>query len=184
VYTTVHIFEGPQASTFGLAGELSQGGLGPVVPISSGEDVPTDNTSGESRALVAVCAGDGVEVAMTAVHRATRWSTGALVLVVPDHFLGAGVDQLESAEAGGAVVATIRSIAVQRGRHLRANVVVVPGSLLGLPPVEQRGPLRREVTSADVAGTTAFLLSAEARYVNGQVLFVNAGRHLFTSLSA
>jgi hypothetical protein len=106
-----------------------------------------------------------------------------LVAVVSDGYLGTDGPAVESAMYSGAAVTIVRSIAVRQGSSVRANVVCVPESLLG-EKGSQRGPLRQEVEVQDVAHAVAFFLDASGGYLNGQVLFADGGRHVFSSLSA
>ena len=46
--------------------------------------------------------------------------------------------------------------------------------------LEQHTPLRRNVTTDEVADATVFLLSDLARAVTGEVLHVDAGAHAVT----
>jgi hypothetical protein len=106
-----------------------------------------------------------------------------MVAVVSDGYLGTDGPSVESAMHGGAAIAVVRSIAVRRGSDARANVVCVPESLFG-EQGSQRAPLRQEVEVEDVAHAVAFFLDASGGYLNGQVLFANGGRHVFSSMSA
>lgn len=106
-----------------------------------------------------------------------------LVLVVGDGWLGTDRADLSATSAAGAAVATARSVAVRRGGTSRPNVVCVPDALFGREGA-QRGPLRTEVGCADVANAVAFLLGPSGGYLSGQVLFVNGGRQLFSSMTA
>lgn len=106
-----------------------------------------------------------------------------IVAVVSDGYLGSDGPGREPAMFGGAAVSLVRSLAVRRGGESRANVVCVPESLFGEPGTP-RGPLRHAVTSEDVAQAVAFFLDESGGYLNGQVLFVDGGRHVFSSMSA
>lgn len=106
-----------------------------------------------------------------------------VVIIVGDGFLGTDVGQLAPAMGAAAAVTIVRSIAVRRGRSGRANVVCVPAAMFGTEGA-QRGPLARTTDMGDIANAIAFLLDEQAGYVTGQVLFVNGGRHLFSSMSA
>jgi enoyl-[acyl-carrier-protein] reductase (NADH) len=44
--------------------------------------------------------------------------------------------------------------------------------------------LKLEIGAADVADVIAFTLSDQSSYIDGQVLYANGGRHLFSSLTA
>ena len=47
-----------------------------------------------------------------------------------------------------------------------------------LTHVEERAPLHRNVTTADVGGAAAFLASSLANGVTGEVLYVDSGLHI------
>lgn len=106
-----------------------------------------------------------------------------IVAVVSDGYLGTDGPAVKAAMHAGAAVTVVRSIAVRRGSDARANVVCVPESLLG-EPGSQRAPLRQEVETQDVAHAVAFFLDPSGGYLNGQVLYADGGRHVFSSLSA
>ena len=106
-----------------------------------------------------------------------------IVVVISDGYLGTDGPAVASAMYDGAAVSLIRSIAVRRGSTIRANVVCVPEQLFG-EPGSQRAPLRQEVEIDDVAHAVAFFLDSAGGYLNGQVLFADGGRHIFSSLSA
>lgn len=106
-----------------------------------------------------------------------------IVFVVGDAYLGTDAPALEGAMVAAAAVTASRSLAVRRGATTRANVVCVPAALLGIEGA-QRGPLPAPVELADVAAGVAFLLGDSGSYLNGQVLFVNGGRQLFSSQTA
>jgi len=106
-----------------------------------------------------------------------------LVFVVGDGYLGTDVEDLSGALGGASAVAAARSLAVRTGSPRRANVVCIPERFLGSTGV-LRGPLAAEVEVGDIADAVAFLLSDDAGYVHGQVLFVDGGRHLFSSMTA
>ena len=106
-----------------------------------------------------------------------------LVAVVSDGYLGTDGPAVGTAMYGGAAITVVRSIAVRQGSSVRANVVCVPEALLG-ESGSQRGPLHQDVEVQDVAHAVAFFLDASGGYLNGQVLFADGGRHVFSSLSA
>ncbi|MEX2423504.1 MAG: SDR family oxidoreductase [Acidimicrobiia bacterium] len=106
-----------------------------------------------------------------------------LVAVVSDGYLGTDGPAVGSAMYGGAAVTVVRSVAVRQGSEARANVVCIPESLFG-EQGSQRGPLRQEVEIEDVAHAVAFFLDPSGGYLNGQVLFADGGRHVFSSMSA
>lgn len=66
-------------------------------------------------------------------------------------------------------------------RHAADNIRmnnVLPGFIDSLPVTEERRqqiPMRRYGTTAEIAGTVAFLLSADAGYITGQQLRVDGG---------
>ena len=106
-----------------------------------------------------------------------------MVAVVSDGYLGTDGPTVKSAMYAGAAVTVVRSIAVRRGSSARANVVCVPESFFG-EQGSQRAPLRQEVEVEDIAHAVGFFLDASSGYLNGQVLFADGGRHVFSSLSA
>jgi hypothetical protein len=105
------------------------------------------------------------------------------VVIVGDGYLGTDSESLTSAMYGASAVSLMRSLALTRDRPSRSNVVVVPDSLMGLSG-SQRGPLPQGTEVPDVAQAAAFLLGPTGAYVSGQTLFVNGGRHLFSSQTA
>jgi NAD(P)-dependent dehydrogenase (short-subunit alcohol dehydrogenase family) len=109
--------------------------------------------------------------------------TRRVVFVVSDGILGTDADEVISATRSATAQALARSIAVRRDERHRANVVCIPDSYFGSLS-NQRGPLDADVELADVVNAIVFLLSDEASYLNGQTLFVDSGRHLFSSMSA
>jgi hypothetical protein len=114
------------------------------------------------------------------LNKASVERSGNIIVIVGDGYLGTDIADQTTATIGGAVVAAVRSLAAKRGSKLRANVVCVPQSLIG-GTSEQRGPLKLEPESSDVVEAVLFLLDEQNSYVNGQVLFVNGGRQLFSS---
>lgn len=86
----------------------------------------------------------------------------------------------------GALLAMMRTLAVEQGpRNIRVNAIN-PGIILTpmaddvIDPafaarLASHTPLRRNGTSADVAGTVAWLLSADAEFVTGQEITVDGG---------
>jgi enoyl-[acyl-carrier protein] reductase I len=89
--------------------------------------------------------------------------------------------------AKAALEATVRAMAVEYGPHgIRCNVLqpgvtdtpalrLIPGHEEMLARAQQRNPLGRLTTPADVAGVISFLCSDEARFINGAVLHVDGG---------
>ncbi|HVR31149.1 MAG TPA: hypothetical protein VMS74_00390 [Acidimicrobiia bacterium] len=105
-----------------------------------------------------------------------------LVVVVGDGYLGADIEPTGTAVAAAAI-SVMRSVAVQRGRPGRANAICIPQGMLG-DTVSQRGPLAVNVDVTDVAHAAGFLIDSANSYLNGQVLYVDAGRQLFSSHTA
>lgn len=142
----------------------------------------------DGNALVAVpeaalATGTTAADVVTQLLELSRLEGARLVLVVTGGALGTDAADLTSGVVGAGAVALARSLAVRREGASRANVVAVPEALFGIVS-GQRGPLRQEVEVSDVAAAIALLLSPDGRYVNGQVLFVDGGRHLFSSMTA
>ncbi len=106
-----------------------------------------------------------------------------VVFVIGDGYLGTDLDDLNTAMAGAAAVSAVRSLALTRKRPGRSNVVAVPDALLGRTG-SQRGPLGQPTEVEDVAHAVAYLIGDTGNYVSGQTLFVNGGRHLFSSQTA
>ena len=89
--------------------------------------------------------------------------------------------------AKAALEATNRYLALELGeRNIRANVIsggplrtmssmAVGGFSEILDWVEQKSPLKRNITGADVGDTAAWLLSDLSRGVTGQVIYVDSG---------
>jgi len=92
--------------------------------------------------------------------------------------------------AKAALEASVRYLAVDLGQKgLRINAISAgPIKTLAasgvssfkalLTHVEERAPLRRNVTTADVGGAAAFLASSLANGVTGEVLYVDSGLHI------
>jgi hypothetical protein len=105
-----------------------------------------------------------------------------VVAVVEDSYLGTDAGR-EQAMVSGAAVALVRSLAVRRGTTVRANAICVPTSTGG-NWTELTGPLPLEPTVDDVMEAIDFLAGPDGGYVSGQVLYVNGGRQLFSSLTS
>lgn len=112
---------------------------------------------------------------------------GAIVNLSSESRWGAfGQSNYASAKAG--LVGLTRTVAFEHARHgVRVNAVA-PGATT-TPMVEavpedirkgwlQNIPLRREANPTEIAAAIAFLLSADASYVTGQILGVNGGSAL------
>lgn len=112
-----------------------------------------------------------------------RQSTLNTVIVVGDGYLGTDGTGTAAAMYGASAVSLIRSLALTRDRPGRSNVVVVPDGMIG-PSGSQRGPLKQPTEIDDVAHAICYLLGPTGSYVSGQTLFVNGGRHLFSSQTA
>lgn len=108
----------------------------------------------------------------------TDESGGAIVAYTSDHTTG----NLSYGASKGALDRVVISAARELGpRRISANVVN-PGPIdtgwmdedarAALTP---RHPLGRLGTPSDIAGVTAFLLSAEGRWITGQLLHVDGG---------
>ena len=130
---------------------------------------------------VAVKTSSPGEVLEALSHMATL-SDLDVVVVVGDGYLGADIAPIGTAVAAAAI-SVMRSVAVQRGRTGRANAICIPQAMLG-DTVSQRGPLAVNVDVTDVAHAVSFLIDSANSYLNGQVLYVNAGRQLFSSHTA
>jgi hypothetical protein len=104
-------------------------------------------------------------------------------LVVGDGWIGTEGPNVSAALVGAGAVALARSIAVRRHPTGRVNVVCVPEALVGAAG-SQHGPLALQIGSADVAEVVAFVLGEQSSYIDGQVLYADGGRQLFSSLTA
>jgi hypothetical protein len=106
-----------------------------------------------------------------------------IVAVVSDAYLGNDVADIATPATAAAVVSAVRSIAVRQGATTRANVVCVPAGMVS-EAGSQRGAMTRPVEPGHVAATIAFLTDPANSYISGQVVFVDAGRHMFSSMTA
>lgn len=117
-------------------------------------------------------------------------STGAIVVTASIASLTGSADLLPYVTSKHAVVGLIRSAAMYGGPlGIRVNGVapgIVPTDLFaaaattsgGKNDMERRAsttPLRRAGSAEEIAGVTAFLLSADASYVTGQVVSADGG---------
>jgi hypothetical protein len=118
-----------------------------------------------------------------ALDRLIDGRTAPTALVIGDGWIGTEGPDIGSALVGAGAVALARSIAVRRHSTGRVNVVCVPEALVG-EAGSQRGPLGPEIGSADVAEVVAFVLGDRSTYIDGQVLYADGGRQLFSSLTA
>lgn len=103
---------------------------------------------------------------------------GAIVAFTSDHTSG----NLPYGASKGALDRIVISAARELGPHLISANVVNPGPIdTGWMDDETRTtltsyhPLGRAGTPKDIAGITAFLLSAEGRWINGQLLHADGG---------
>lgn len=133
-------------------------------------------------------------------HARTRFvsSGGRVVVIASRDYLGAP-EHVAQAAAGGALISAVRSLALELGRSaITVNLVV------GLPtrPADNapqgagadgagtsvgahvEALLPWELTTADIAATTDFLLDPRSSYITGQVLHCTGGASLLSSLSA
>ena len=160
-----------------------------MVPLPSLHDLGAARSGREPDALLIVldaALGSGestVEDVVDAIQALTTSENLNTLVVVGDGLLGTDADDISTAMGGAAAVAAVRSIAVKRGTSSRANAICVPAALLGSGG-SQRGALPQPIECTDVAEAALFFLSDANTYLNGQVLFVNGGRQLFSSLSA
>jgi len=119
----------------------------------------------------------------SALDRIIDGRTAPTALVIGDGWIGTEGPDISAALVGAGAVALARSIAVRRHSTGRVNVVCVPEALVG-EAGSQRGPLALEIGGADVAEVVAFLLGDQSSYIDGQVLYADGGRQLFSSLTA
>ena len=184
--STIHLY--PETPPSGLAGLWTE--LRAAVPAdaSLAASFPTELAElHASPTDVAVIVVDTWvhEVGTEVVSEVARLVDGCripVVFVVGDGYIGSDEPSLTSI-VGASVVSAARSMAARRKGNVRANVVAVPAAAFGYDGV-QRGPLKQSVEVADVANAIAFLIGDEGGYVSGQVLFVDGGRHLFSSQTA
>jgi hypothetical protein len=150
-------------------------GLGPQ-PVDRPESIPDP-----APALIVPAELDPATVAD--LDRLVSGRTGPTAFVVSDGAIGTNGPGVDAAVTAAATIALARSVAVRQTPTGRVNVVCAPEGLFGAAG-SQRGPLRLEIGSAEVADVAAFLLSDHASYIDGQVLFADGGRQLFSSLTA
>ncbi len=121
---------------------------------------------------------------------AAQRSTGAIVLTASIASLTGSADLLAYQTSKHACLGLLRGAAMYGGPlGIRVNAVapgIVPTDLFAAAATTAGGkddmslrasttPLRRAGTPADIAGVTAFLLSADAAYVTGQVVSADGG---------
>lgn len=167
-----------------VAGQL---GVTDIVSLDTLDDVGANRSEARDGLLVIVDAAvtdpTSAAAVVAAVGRLSEHHELDVVAIVGDGYLGTDHEVFGPAQAAAAVVATARSIATSRQATGRANVVAVPDALFGRAG-EHRGPLNQPVEMVDVANAAAFFFSEQGGYLNGQVLFVDSGRHLFSSMTA
>jgi hypothetical protein len=134
-------------------------------------------------ALVVLTGAASDPALFTDLDRAVSARTAPTALVIGDGWIGTEGPDLAAAIVGAGAVALARSIAVRRRPTGRVNVVCVPERLVGEAGA-QRGPLAIEIASADVAEVVGFVLSEKSSYIDGQVLYADGGRQLFSSQTA
>jgi NAD(P)-dependent dehydrogenase (short-subunit alcohol dehydrogenase family) len=123
-------------------------------------------------------------------HYREQRSTGAIVVTASIASLTGSADLLPYVTSKHAVVGLIRSGAMYGGPlGIRVNGVapgIVPTDLFAAAAITSGGkndmerrasttPLRRAGSAEEIAGVTAFLLSADASYVTGQVVSADGG---------
>lgn len=133
--------------------------------------------------LVLSTAEHGSQEVVNWLDRIIDGRSAPTVFVIGDGWIGTEGPNIAAAIVGASVVALARSIAVRRHATGRVNVVCVPEALVG-EAGSQRGPLGLAIGSAEIADVVAFALGGESSYIDGQVLYADGGRQLFSSLTA
>lgn len=105
------------------------------------------------------------------------------VFIVGNGYLGTDSADLGTTMHAAAAVSAARSLALTRNRPGRSNVICVPDAMFDTAGT-QRGPIAQATEAIDVAHSVAFLLGETGQYVSGQTLFIDGGRHLFSSHTA
>lgn len=126
--------------------------------------------------------------AQTFVQRLTPdQSNASIICVGSTNSEAAEKDSVIYDASKGAVLMLVRSLAVTlAGRGIRVNgigpgIVETPLTRAGLDAPQVRGRLQRQIPMGrianpdDIGGAAVFLASAEARYITGQMLFVDGG---------
>ncbi len=117
---------------------------------------------------------------------ALRRAQGAIVIIADIHAERPLKNFIVYSVAKTALVGLTRSLAREMAPEVRVNAVA-PGPVLwpedesfdelSRQRIISHTPLRREGTPEDIAGAVHFLL-AEARYVTGETISVDGGRHV------
>jgi 3-oxoacyl-[acyl-carrier protein] reductase len=135
----------------------------------------------------------GTFIVSQAVSRIMRpQQFGSIVLTSSRVYLG-NIGQANYAASKGAVVSLTRTLALELARsNVRVNALA-PGFIetrmtARIPPAlreraVQATPLGRAGQPADVANAALFLISDAASFITGQVLFVDGGRTVGSSLA-
>lgn len=132
-------------------------------------------------------AGVGVDALTALLAALAEQPAVSIAVVASDGYLGAdtaiATPSGQAALLAAVAVSGTRSLALTRGRPGRSNVVCVPHAAFGATSA-LRGPIAQPTETVDVANALAFLLDDSGRYVSGDVVFVDGGRHLFSSHTA
>jgi NAD(P)-dependent dehydrogenase (short-subunit alcohol dehydrogenase family) len=111
---------------------------------------------------------------------------GSLVYTSSDSGKGAANVRMSYGIAKAGLNALMRHVAFRYGREgIRANTVspglVFTDAMIGNTTEDERAEMARKIPSTapgsptDIAGVVAFLMSDDARYINGQAVSVNGG---------
>lgn len=178
------------ASVAGLFDRIQRaaGGLDMLVHAAAilGETAFIEDISDQQwRRMMAVTLDGAFFCAREAVRLMARGGGGRIVLFSSVASLTPTPGALAYSTAKGGVNMLARTLAVEAARHnIRVNVVA-PGyvntpMLAGLPPgfeeyIINKTPLGRLGQAEEVAGLVAFLASAEADFITGQIISPNGG---------
>lgn len=168
-------------AVFSELAEKLEDDTAPVRPVELGE-VSASANQGDTVVLILAGSGSRATGGLQWLRDLSSDDGLNVIAVVDDSYLGSG-DNRGEAQVSGAAVAAVRSLAVQRGTTVRANAICVPEGLTGVTG-ELRGPLPDDVEVDDVVSAIGLLAGPDGGYLSGQVLFVDGGRHLFSSLTA
>lgn len=142
------------------------------------EDEPTS-----ALIVIGAAPGAGAAEVIAGLEAIARHPSLNLAVVVGDGYLGTDTADLGGSLAAAAAVTAVRSLATRKDGSTRANVICVPIGLFE-SGTSQRGPIPQQVEAADLAAAAVYLLGEAGAYLNGQVLYVNGGRQLFSSHTA